>query len=65
MDIGTLADSWRSEPGTPVYVQPYFTAKPAKELSQEEMYGWYLKASGTSVPAGQVRELAGSAVRES
>ncbi|MFC7265580.1 NADPH-dependent F420 reductase [Streptomyces lutosisoli] len=63
VDIGTLADSWRSEPGTPVYVDPYFTAKPTKELSQEEMYGWYVQTPGTSVPAAQVKELAASAVR--
>lgn len=27
VDIGALADSWRSEPGTPVYVQPYLAAR--------------------------------------
>lgn len=63
VDIGTLADSWRSEPNSPLYVQPYFTAKPTKELSQEEMYGWYLQTPGTAVPADQVKELADAAVR--
>ncbi|MFJ2558908.1 MULTISPECIES: NADPH-dependent F420 reductase [unclassified Streptomyces] len=62
VDIGTLADSWRSQPGTPVHVDPYFTAKPAQELSQEEMYGWYLRTPGTTVGIDQVRALADSAV---
>lgn len=37
MDIGTLADSWRSEPNTPAYVLPFLPAWPT-ELNQEEMY---------------------------
>ncbi|MGA5448853.1 hypothetical protein ACPCVO_19580 [Streptomyces umbrinus] len=28
VDIGALADSWRSEPNTPVYVQPYMAERP-------------------------------------
>ncbi|MEW1722555.1 NADPH-dependent F420 reductase [Streptomyces sp. NPDC093109] len=63
VDIGTLADSWRSQPGTPVYVDPYFTAKPEQELSQEEMYGWYVRTPGTPVAADRVAALARSAVR--
>ncbi|MFE7565606.1 NADPH-dependent F420 reductase [Streptomyces sp. NPDC057539] len=63
VDIGTLADSWSSQPGTPVHVDPYFTAKPVRELSQEEMYGWYVQAPGTAVGADQVRALVGSAVQ--
>ena len=63
VDIGTLAHSWRSEPGTPVYVQPYFPAKPAEEMSQEEKYRWFLGTPGTQVSAGRVRELVAAAVR--
>ncbi|MFD3377515.1 MULTISPECIES: NADPH-dependent F420 reductase [unclassified Streptomyces] len=63
VDIGTLADSWRSQPGTPVYVDPYFTAKPTEGLSQEEMYGWYLQTPGTPVPADRVTALADTALR--
>ncbi|MFJ8021521.1 NADPH-dependent F420 reductase [Streptomyces sp. NPDC096311] len=65
VDIGTLADSWRSEPGTPVYVQPYFSAQPAKGLSQEEMFRWYIGTPGDQVPAARVKELAEAAVRTS
>jgi hypothetical protein len=35
VDIGTLADSWRGEPGTPVYVQPYFPGQPPEGVSQD------------------------------
>ena len=63
VDIGSLADSWRSQPGTPVYVQPYFPAQPAGEMSQEEAYRWYLETPGVAVPAGRVKELAGAASR--
>jgi len=63
VDTGTLADSWRSEPGTPVYVQPYFPAQHPGEMSQEDIYRWYLETPGVTVPAGRVKELADSAVR--
>ena len=63
VDIGTLADSWRSEPGTPVYVQPYFPAQRPEGLSQEDAYRWYLQAPGVPVPASRVRELAAAACR--
>jgi 8-hydroxy-5-deazaflavin:NADPH oxidoreductase len=61
VDIGTLADSWRSEPGTPVYVQPYFPAQRPLGLSQEDAYRWYLQTPGVPVPTSRVRELADAA----
>jgi predicted dinucleotide-binding enzyme len=63
VDIGMLADSWRSEPGTPVHVQPYFPAQPTKETSQAEMYRWFLQTPGVPVPTGRVEELIDGAVR--
>ncbi|MFJ2115982.1 MULTISPECIES: NADPH-dependent F420 reductase [unclassified Streptomyces] len=63
VDIGTLADSWRSEPETPVYVQPYFPAQPPAGITQEEAYRWHFETPGAVVPAGRVEELVGSAVR--
>ena len=63
VDIGTLADSWRSEPGTPVYVQPYFPAQPPEGVSREEAYRWFLETAGVPVPAGRVQELIDTAVR--
>jgi predicted dinucleotide-binding enzyme len=65
VDIGTLAESWRSEPTTPVYVQPYLPAQPTVELSQEEMYRWFLEKPGVPVPADRVKELTDTAVRAS
>lgn len=63
VDIGTLADSWRSEPGTQVYVQPYFPAQPPEGVSQEEAYRWFLETPGVPVPAARIKELADSAIR--
>ncbi|MFK0111490.1 NADPH-dependent F420 reductase [Streptomyces sp. NPDC091217] len=62
VDIGTLADSWRSEPNTPVYVEPYRGEAPAG-LGPEEWWQWSLRDPGTAVAAAQVRELVASAER--
>lgn len=59
VDIGTLADSWRSEPGTPIYVQPYLPAKP-KGLSQEDKAHWFFQTPGVPVPAAMVKVLTSS-----
>jgi len=63
VDIGTLADSWRIEPGAPVYVQPYFPAQPPGDLSQDDTYRWYLETPGVPVSASRVKELASLAAR--
>jgi predicted dinucleotide-binding enzyme len=62
VDIGTLADSWRSEPNTPVYVQPYMAERP-EGLSQEETGRWFFETPGVPVPAARVKELTDAAVR--
>lgn len=62
VDMGTLAESWRSEPGTPVYTKPYLGERPAG-LSPEEYSPWFMRNPGRQVPAGQVRELTVTAVR--
>lgn len=64
VDIGTLADSWRSEPGTLVYVRPYLPARP-EGLTDEEMGRWFFEVPGVPVPADKVRELTDTAVRRS
>lgn len=64
VDIGTLADSWRSEPGTPVYVQPYLAAQP-EGMSQDERQRWFFATPGVPVPARRVKELTDTAVRRS
>ncbi|WP_410611265.1 NADPH-dependent F420 reductase [Amycolatopsis sp. lyj-109] len=63
VDIGTLAESWRSEPDAPGYVQPYFPAGRPEGMSGEETFRWLLATPGTTVPADRVRELVDSAVR--
>lgn len=64
VDIGTLADSWRSEPGTPVYVQPYLPAQP-EGLTDQEKWRWFSEAPSNPVPAGKVRELTDTTIRRS
>lgn len=62
VDTGSLADSWRSEPGTPVYVVPYLP-RPPKGLPRDEAARWMFENPGPAVPASRVRELIDAAVR--
>ncbi|WP_406232856.1 NADPH-dependent F420 reductase [Nocardia sp. NBC_01009] len=62
VDTGTLATSWRSEPSTPVYIQPYLGETPA--MSVEDFLRWTLRTPGIVVPAAQVRKLVETAVRQ-
>ncbi|MFI1729004.1 NADPH-dependent F420 reductase [Streptomyces acidicola] len=62
VDIGTLADSWRSEPGTPVYVTPYMAQRP-EGMSEEEGRRWFFETPGVPMPAARVEELTATAVR--
>jgi predicted dinucleotide-binding enzyme len=61
VDIGPLAESWRSQPGTPVYVQPYMSPRP-EGMTREESGAWFMSSPGTPVPADEVRQLINSAV---
>ncbi|MCA2211787.1 NADPH-dependent F420 reductase [Jidongwangia harbinensis] len=63
VDIGTLADSWRSEPNNPVYVRPYLAGEPPKDLDPERGHRWHVTNPGVPVPADQIRKLTESAVR--
>ncbi|WP_328395673.1 NADPH-dependent F420 reductase [Nocardia sp. NBC_00416] len=63
VDIGTLADSWRSEPGTPVYVQPYFPEQPPTDLGPEAAFHWFMQTPGTAVARRRIEELTSTAVR--
>ncbi|MFI5682100.1 oxidoreductase, partial [Streptomyces cellulosae] len=62
VDIGTLADSWRSEPGTPVYCKPYFGEVP-EDVSLDKTMEWIFQAPGVPIPADRVRELTATVVR--
>jgi predicted dinucleotide-binding enzyme len=61
VDLGTLADSWRSEPNTPAYIQPYLGEM--SPMSVEDFLRWTFQRPGIVVPAAQVRKLVESAVR--
>ncbi|KAI9344185.1 hypothetical protein DFJ73DRAFT_941434 [Zopfochytrium polystomum] len=55
VDFGSLAESWRSEPNTPVYVFPYF-GQPPKGLSGAEREKWlWLGPGGTVVKVSDIR----------
>lgn len=62
VDLGALADSWRSEPNTPLYALPY-VGQPPSGLTVREFVVWVQQASGVPVPAARVEELAAAAVR--
>ncbi|MFD7431063.1 NADPH-dependent F420 reductase [Streptomyces sp. NPDC059818] len=62
VDTGTLAESWRSEPGTPVYTKPYLGGPPAG-LTPADYFPWFLSTPGVPVPAARVRELVAEAER--
>lgn len=62
VDLGPLAESWRSEPGTPVYLTPYMAELP-KHLGPQEVEEWFLNSKGVPAPADTIRELADSTVR--
>lgn len=62
VDIGTLADSWRAGPNTPVHVQPYLPPWPEDLHTREERGRWFFQSPGIPVPAHRVTELIDSAV---
>jgi 8-hydroxy-5-deazaflavin:NADPH oxidoreductase len=62
VDMGPLAESWRSQPTAPVYVRPYIGEIPA-DLTTETERSWFLEAPGAAVPSAQVEELLAQATR--
>ncbi|MFE3741468.1 NADPH-dependent F420 reductase [Streptomyces sp. NPDC059134] len=56
VDIGPLSESWRSEPGTSVYVRPYMGARP-EGMDEEATRRWFFESPGTVLPADRVGEL--------
>ncbi len=61
VNIGGLGQSWRSQPGTPVYVAPYLSERPAG-MTEEESQQWFFSSPGVPVSAQRVQELIDSAV---
>jgi predicted dinucleotide-binding enzyme len=62
VDMGPLAESWRSEPTMPVYVMPYIGEIPA-DLTPATERSWFLQAPGAAVSADQVKTHVAQAVR--
>jgi 8-hydroxy-5-deazaflavin:NADPH oxidoreductase len=62
IDTGSLSDSWRSEPGTPIHVWPYAPNVPDGLLG-EEAESWYMKTPGTPVSTTQAKDLVAKAIR--
>ena len=56
MDIGGLADSWRSENGKPAYAMAYVPEAPAG-LSQEDAMRWFTESAPVPASAERIREL--------
>ncbi|GAA1013896.1 NADP oxidoreductase [Acrocarpospora pleiomorpha] len=62
VDTGNLADSWRSEPGTPLYCAPYLGEGPTG-LTPQEFQQWCFETPGVPAPAQRIKELTDAAVR--
>ncbi len=62
VDTGSLADSWRSEPNTPVYVMPYLGAIP-ESLDAAQWADFFATTPGNSVSSTQVETLIAAAQR--
>ncbi|MFL6449936.1 MAG: NADPH-dependent F420 reductase [Bryobacteraceae bacterium] len=63
VDIGPLSESWRIEPGTPIYVWPYAPKVP-DELNGAEAERWYSTTPGAPVSLSQAKDLVAKAVRQ-
>jgi 8-hydroxy-5-deazaflavin:NADPH oxidoreductase len=62
VDTGNLADSWRSEPNTPVYVLPYLGDIPAG-LDDQHWADFFSTTPGRAVDSAEITRLAAAAQR--
>ncbi|WP_328634815.1 NADPH-dependent F420 reductase [Streptomyces sp. NBC_00356] len=62
VDLGSLAESWRSEPNTPLYAVAY-TGQPPAGLSIPDAVAWFQNAPGIPIPAARIAELAATTTR--
>lgn len=63
LDIGGLAGSWRTEPGTPVYCDPYMPAWPTEQLPSDQLLQWLLAAPVIPMSRQRAAELVAQAGR--
>ena len=62
IDAGSLAESWRVEPGSPIYVWPYAPQVPAG-LTGNAAEAFYVTTPGPRVSAAESQQLIANAVR--
>jgi predicted dinucleotide-binding enzyme len=62
LDIGSLADSWHSEPATPAYVMPYFGPMP-DGVEGDDLMAWMENSDGWPMPSDRLRQLVAAAER--
>jgi predicted dinucleotide-binding enzyme len=62
VDLGPLAESWRSEPNTPLYALAY-VGQPPTGLTVPDFVTWVQGAPGVPLSAERVKNLAATAVR--
>ncbi|UGT42693.1 NAD(P)-binding domain-containing protein [Nocardia yamanashiensis] len=62
VEVGPLADSWRMEPGTPAYVEPYLGHIPAVDVA--EFLTWTYHTPGLVIPRTRLRDLLDGATRQ-
>ncbi|MFJ9088926.1 NADPH-dependent F420 reductase [Streptomyces sp. NPDC102384] len=65
LDTGTLADSWRSEPGTDIYVKPYLPERPAELTDPSAVMDWFLQGAGVAVSIDRAERLIRDTARQS
>ncbi|WP_307843406.1 NAD(P)-binding domain-containing protein [Arthrobacter sp. MSA 4-2] len=63
LDDGRLADSWRAEPGTPIYVNPYMTEWPAEPMTVDQLFAWLRAAPVIPMSQQRAADLLASAAR--
>ena len=63
IDAGSLADSWRIEPGSPIYLFPYAPQLP-DGLTREEVKKFYMKTPGKPLSDSEAKHLVAKAVRK-
>jgi len=63
IDVGALAESWRIEPNSAAYVEPYLPGPMPPVASEAELFEWIGKTPVVPVPAQRVKHLTDTAVR--
>jgi len=63
IDAGSLADSWRIEPGMPIYLSPYGPQVP-DGLTREEIKNFYMNTPGKPLSEIEAKHLVAKAERK-